>query len=80
MVLRCPGLRVVLERLCIQFYRLILKAKKTTPDIMLYRELGISISTKARMIGFWQRIINGKTDKISYKLYTNMTCFIQNGF
>ena len=39
---------------------------------MLYGELGqypISISTKARMIGFWQRIINGKTDKISYKLY-----------
>ena len=39
---------------------------------MLYGELGrypISISTKARMIGFYQRIINGKTDKISYKLY-----------
>ena len=39
---------------------------------MLYGELGrylISISTKARVIGFWQRMINGKTDKISYKLY-----------
>lgn len=61
-----------LERLCIQFYKIILKAKKSTPDIMLYGELGrypISIFTKSRMIGFWQRIINGKTDKISYKLY-----------
>ena len=24
------------------------------------------------MIGFWQRIINGKQDKIAYKLYENL--------
>lgn len=65
----------ILERLCIQFYKIILKAKKSTPDIMLYGELGrypISIFARARMIGFWKRIINGKTDKISFKLYKIM--------
>ena len=65
----------VLEGLCIQFYKLTLKAKKSTPNIMLYGKLGrypITIATKARMIGFWQRIINGKTDKISYKLYKSL--------
>lgn len=60
------------ERLCLQFYKIILKAKKSTPNLMLYGELGrypIHILAKSRMIGFWQRLINGKRDKISYKLY-----------
>ena len=72
----------VLERLYIQFYKLIWKDEKSTPDIMLYGELGrypISISTKARMIGFWQRIINCKTDKISYKLYKILLAMHQHG-
>ena len=46
--------------------------KGTTPNIILYSELGrypIDIFVKARMIGFWQRIINGKQDKIAFKLY-----------
>ena len=63
----------VLESLCLQFYKYILKAKKTTPNIILYGELGrypVEILIKSRMIGFWQRIINGKVDKISYKLYS----------
>ena len=76
MVLRCPGLRVVMFLKDSAFnFILILKAKKSTPNIMLYGELGrypITIATKARMIGFWQRIINGKTDKISYKLYKSL--------
>ena len=62
----------ILERLCIQFYKIILRAKKTTPNTILYGELGkypISIAVKSRMIGFWQKLINGKSDKISYKLY-----------
>ena len=29
-----------LERLCLQFYKIILKAKKSTPKLMLYGELG----------------------------------------
>ena len=62
----------ILERLCTQFYKIILKVKKTTPNVMLFGELGrypINILCKSRMVGFWQRIINGKHDKIAYRLY-----------
>ena len=62
----------MLERLCLQFYKIILNVKKTTPNLILNGELGrhpVSIDIKARMIGFWQRIVNGKPDKISSKLY-----------
>ena len=44
-----------LERLCTQFHKIILILKKTTPNIILYGELGrysIDISFKARMIVF----------------------------
>ena len=61
-----------LERLCTQFYKIILNLKKTTPNIILYGDLGrypLDIFVKARMIGFWQRILNGKLDKIAFKLY-----------
>ena len=62
----------MLERICIQFYKIILNVKKTTPNVMLYGELGrypIEILCKSRMVGFWQRIVNGKQDKIAFKLY-----------
>ena len=74
----------ILERLCIQYYKIILKAKKSTPNLMLYGELGrhpISVLIKSKMIGFWQRLVNGKQDKISNKLYSilmamhNRDCF-----
>ena len=63
----------MLERLCLQFYKIILNVNKTTPNLILYGELGrhpVSIDIKTRMIGFWQRIVNGKPDKISSKLYS----------
>ena len=58
----------ILERLCTQFYKIILNVKKSTPNCILYGELGrypISILIKSRIIGFWQRIVNGKQDKIA---------------
>ena len=39
---------------------------------MLYAELGrtsIDITMKARMIGFWYRIVTGKQTKLTYMLY-----------
>ena len=62
----------ILKRLCIQFYKIILKAKNSTPNLMLYHELGkqtISVLIKSKMIGIWQRLFNGKQDKISNKFY-----------
>ena len=49
----------ILERICIQYYKVVLKVKKTTPNLMFYGELGkfpISVLIKSRMIVFWQRI------------------------
>ena len=74
MVMRCLVLRIVKylkTSECIQFYKMILKAKKSTPNLILYDELGrypINIVIKSRMVGFWQRLVNGKPDKISSKL------------
>ena len=48
------------------------RPRKTTPNLMLYGELGrfpISVLIKSRMIVFGQRIVKGKQDKISSKLY-----------
>lgn len=73
----------ILEKLCIQFYKIILQAKKSTPNVIIYGELGrypIDIAVKSRMIGFWQRIINGKPDKISHKLYKILLVMHQRGF
>ena len=73
MVLRCLGLRAVtfLKKLCIQFYKIILNAKKSTPHIILYGELGrypISTAVNSRMVGgfFWQWIIDVKHVLIIY--------------
>ena len=44
-------------------------------NLILYVELGrhpVSFDFKARMIGFWRRLINGKPGKISSKLYSNL--------
>lgn len=73
----------VIERLCTQFYKIILNVKKSTPNIILYGELGrypIDILVKSRMVGLWQRIVNGKQDKISYKLYKILHTMHLRGF
>ena len=62
----------IVESLHLEFCKYILKVKKCTPNYIVYGELGrtpMSINIKARMIGFWQRIINGKKEKISRTLY-----------
>jgi hypothetical protein len=43
-----------------QFYKIVLGLKKSTPNCILYGELGrysIDIFIKCRMIAFWQRIV-----------------------
>ena len=56
-----------------QFCKTILKVKKSTPHCMIYGELGripLNILIKARMVGFWQRIMCGKREKKSYTMYS----------
>ena len=68
----------IFESFCVQFYKQILGLKKSTPNCILYGELGrfpIDIVIKSRMIAFWKRIICNKQDKICailYKLLYNM--------
>lgn len=66
------------ESLFLQFYKIILGVKKSTPNCILYGELGrypTDIFIKSRMIGMWKRLVCNKQDKISamlYKLLFNM--------
>lgn len=49
-----------------------MNVKKCNPNCIAYGELGrmpISVALKARMIGFWERILTSKKEKISQTLY-----------
>jgi hypothetical protein len=55
-----------IENFHMQFCKTILKVKKSTPHCMTCGELGripLNILIKARMAGFWQRIVCGKREK-----------------
>ena len=46
--------------------------KSSTPLAMVYGEFGrfpLAIQIKIRMIKFWTKILTGKNNKISFKLY-----------
>ena len=62
----------IIESLHLEFCKYILKVKKCTPNYIVYGELGrvpMFVNIKARMVGFWKRIITGKKEKISRTLY-----------
>jgi hypothetical protein len=49
--------------------KLLLKLKSSTPNYMIYGELGrfpIEIDIKIRMVSFWARHLLGKETKLSY--------------
>ena len=79
----------IFESFCLQFYKVILGLKKSTPNCIAYGELGkfpIEIVIKSRIIAFWKRIVCNKRDKICaiiHKLLYNMHVkqfSILNGF
>ena len=62
----------IIETIHNEFLRKIMKARTSTPMYMLYAELGrypVELYVKCRMIVFWNRIITGKQNKISFVLY-----------
>lgn len=62
----------IIESLHLEYCKYLLKVKKCTPNCIVYGELGrvpMSVNIKARMIGFWKRIVTGKKEKISRTLY-----------
>ena len=63
----------VLEKVHLKFCKMILNLKTSTPNYMIYGELGrypVEIDIKIRIISFWAKIICGKQSKISYIMYS----------
>ena len=62
-----------LERIQLKFAKYLLKLKRNTANKMIYGETGlypIEFYINMRIISFWVKLITGKQDKISYKLYS----------
>ena len=61
-----------LEKLQLRFYKSLLNLKSSTPNYMIYRELGripIEIDITIRMVSFWARLLLGKEIQLSYLSY-----------
>jgi hypothetical protein len=56
------GKNEVLERVHLKFYKILLNLKSSTPNYMVYGELGrypIDIDIKVRTISYWARPLSG---------------------
>ena len=69
----------VLERLHLRFCKILLKVKKSTPNAMVYGELGrhpLSVTIKSRMLCFWFKLIQedrkNKYCSVMYQLMYNL--------
>ena len=61
-----------LEKLHLKFCKLVLKLKRSTPDIMVYGETGrfnLEYYVNKRIINFWGSIACGNKNKLSYIVY-----------
>ena len=66
----------LLEKLHLKFCKHILHLKPSTPNFMIYGELGrypIAINIKVRMINFWCKLHNSQGNKLSSKLFYALT-------
>ena len=62
----------LIERLHLKFCKYVLCVCKSTPNVMVYGELGrypLSISVKVRMLTCWENVINCNTSKLTGILY-----------
>lgn len=74
----------VLERIQLKFCKFLLKLKNSTPNYMIYGELGIfplEIDIKMRILSFWCKLVASKETKLSsisyklsYILFTENNC------
>ena len=66
------GSNKILETVHLKFLKYILGHKISTPSCIIHGETGrypIDIYIKARIIQYWLTIVNGKRDKLCYKMY-----------
>jgi hypothetical protein len=66
----------VLERVQLRFCKLLLHVKSSTPNNMIYGELGIlplAVKVKVKMVGFWLKLVQDSSSaKISVLMYKLM--------
>ena len=69
-----------IEKVHLQFLKRILNVRTSTPNFLVYGELGgfrVEIDIKCRMLSFWSRLVT--TDKLSSKMYNFMYQLYHNG-
>ena len=62
----------ILEKVHVKFCKLLLNLKTSTPNFMLYGELGrypLNITVKLNILSFWSKLIDGKQSKLSSLIY-----------
>ena len=73
----------IIEAFHFKFCKTMLGLKAATPKVMVYGELGrlpMQVSIQTRMINFWSKIVCGKEDKLSYRLYRIMYYMDEHGY
>jgi hypothetical protein len=76
------GKNEVLERVHLKFCKILLNLKSSTPNYMVYGELGgypIDIDIKVRTISYWARLLSGKQAKFSNVFYRLSRNLNENG-
>ena len=76
------GKNEVLERVQLKFCKILLNLKSSTPNYMVYGELGrypIDIDIKVRTISYWARLLSGKQAKFSNVFYRLSRNLNENG-
>ena len=64
-----------IERVHLKFCKILLKLKMSTPNYMIYRELGLypmDTDIKVQIISYWARLLTGKQSKLSFLIYKYM--------
>ena len=65
----------ILEKLQLQYCKILLNMKKCTPNVMVLGELGrlpMEFYVNCRMLGFWHKLVTGNQNKILCILYKLM--------
>ena len=71
----------IVEQIHLNFCKRILKVRSSTPNFMVYGELGrfpLEIRIKSRMLSYWCKLINGG-EKLSCSLYNVLFALKNNG-
>ena len=74
----------IIEKVHLQFCKQILNVKKSTPNFMVFGELGrlpLEIQVKLRMVSFWSKLVHdeNKLSSILYKLIFSINNNERNG-